>query len=68
MIQSKVGGVRSCGDNGDELEFACFWIHFVAGNLPRGSIGGKESGAAAISRKESGLGRSRYLPGQDKHP
>lgn len=65
-IQGKVGGIRSCGDDGDELESACFGINFVAGNLPGGSIGGKESGAAAVRRKESGLGWSRALPGQDK--
>lgn len=67
-IQSKVGGIRSCGDDGEKLKFACFGIYFVAGNLPGGSVGGKESGASAISRKESRLGRSRDFPGQDKIP
>lgn len=67
-IQSNVSGIRSCRNDGEELEFACFGIHFVAGNLPRGSISGKESGAAAVGRKESGLCLSRDLPGQDKRP
>lgn len=68
VVQSKVGGICSCGDDGEELEFSCFGIHFVAGNLPGGSVGGKESGASAVGRKESGLGRSRDFPGQDKSP
>lgn len=65
-IQSKVGGIRFCGDDGDELESARLGIHFVAGNLSGGSIGGKELVAGAIGRKESGFGQSGALPGQDE--
>ena len=64
-VSGKAGGIRLRGDDGEELEFVCWGIHFVAGNLSGGSIGGKESGAAAVgergrrARPEWGFARPR---------